>query len=73
MKKTDLLKVINIILALDFLIIAGTALSHDIIVETGFYRQFHAYPGYLLITLVAVHLFLNWNWVKATYLKKKSK
>lgn len=73
MKKTGLLKVINILLAVDFLIIAGTAVSHGILIETGYYRQFHAYPGFLLIALVAVHLFLNWNWVKITYLKKKSK
>ena len=71
MKKTELLKVVNIILALDFLIIAGTALLRDFIIETGYYRQLHAYPGFLLIALVAVHLFLNWNWVKGTYFKKK--
>ena len=73
MKKTDLLKVINIILALDFLIIAGTALSRDFIIDTGYYRQFHAYPGFLLIALVATHLFLNWKWVKTTYFKTKKK
>ena len=72
MKKTDLLKVINILLAIDFVIIAGTAILHGIIINTGYYRQLHAYPGFLFIALVTVHLFLNWNWVKATYLKKKS-
>ena len=71
MKKADLLKVINIILALDFIIIAGTALSRNYIIETGYYRQLHAYPGFLLIVLVATHLFLNWNWVKTAYFKKK--
>lgn len=73
MKKADLLKVINIILAFDFLIIAVTAILHDFIIETGYYEQFHALPGFFLIALVAVHLFLNWNWVKTTYLKKKKK
>ncbi len=71
MKKTDLLKVINIILAFDFLIIAGTALLRGLIIDTGYYRQLHAYPGFLLIALVAVHLFLNWNWIKGAYFKKK--
>ena len=71
MKKADLLKVLNIILALDFLIIAGTALLRDFIIETGYYRQFHAYPGFLLIVLVVTHLFLNWKWVKTTYFRKK--
>jgi len=71
MKKADLLKILNIILALDFIIIAGTALLRNFIIETGYYRQFHAYPGFLLIALVAVHLFLNWNWVKNTYFRKK--
>ena len=73
MKKADLLKVVNIILALDFIIIAGTALLRDFIIDTGYYRQFHAYPGFFLIALVAVHLYLNWNWVKASYFKKKTK
>ena len=71
MKKADLLKIVNIFLALDFLIIAGTALLRDFIIETGYYRQFHAYPGFILIVLVAIHLFLNWKWVKTTYFKKK--
>ena len=71
MKKAGLLKVVNILLAVDFLIIAGTAILHEIIIETGYYSQVHALPGFIFIALVALHLFLNWNWVKATYLKKK--
>jgi hypothetical protein len=30
----------------------------------------HAPTGFLLITLVVLHLVLNWNWVKANYFKQ---
>ncbi|MBI9101804.1 MAG: DUF4405 domain-containing protein [Spirochaetales bacterium] len=71
MKPTGVLKIINVLLALDFLLIATTAIFHNLIAPTGFYRPFHALPGFIFLGLVIIHLFLNRKWIKANYFKKK--
>ena len=70
MSKNKALKVVNLVLLV--LIInqmVGAFLyggiSHELF-EWG-----HERAGMLLAVVVAVHLGLNWNWVKANYFKKK--
>ena len=70
MTRNKALKVVNIVLLV--LIInqmVGAFLyggiSHELF-EWG-----HERAGMLLAVVIAVHLALNWNWVKANYFKKK--
>ena len=65
------LKVINLLLAIDFIIIAVTAIFNNLIQATGFYFFAHAIPGFLFLVLVICHLILNRKWIKANYGSKK--
>ena len=65
------LKIINLLLAIDFLIVAGTAIFNNLIQATGFYFFAHAIPGFLLLGLVICHLILNRRWIKTNYFSRK--
>lgn len=70
MKRQNLLKIINLILLLDFILIASTAILHELIIPTGLYGLLHALPGFLFVILIIFHLILNKAWLKNTYLHK---
>lgn len=70
MTKSAKLKVINLLLAIDLVIIAVTALLHSPIADLGLYRPLHVLPGTLFLLLAASHLILNRGWIKSTYFKK---
>lgn len=72
MKKTKALRFINVLLAIDLIIIITTAAFHGQIYPTGYYRMAHALPGTIFVMLISLHLFLNWSWIKSNYLKRKS-
>ena len=67
---TKLLKTINLLLAVDFMILIITAILHEVLIPLGIYGPLHVIPGILLVVLVGTHLFLNRKWIKTTYLKK---
>jgi|SaaInlStandDraft_4_1057021.scaffolds.fasta_scaffold97208_2 hypothetical protein len=69
MKKA--LKIVNILLAIDFIILASSGILHNLVVPTGLYPPLHIIPGFTLVTLVVIHLILNRKWIKATYFTKK--
>lgn len=71
MKKGSVLRILNILLAADFLLIAGTAIFHELIIQTGYYRVVHAIPGFIFLVLVLAHLILNRKWIKTNYFKTK--
>ena len=71
MTQKKALKIVNLIIAVDFLIILLTALFNIRIYATGLYFYFHAIPGIILAVLIGLHLFLNRAWIKNTYFKKK--
>jgi len=72
MKKNKMLRIINLLLAIDLLLVITTAALSDYIYPTGYYRTLHVLPGSIFVALLAVHLFLNWAWIKSNYLKKKN-
>ncbi len=37
------------------------------------YAIWHVFPGYFLVLLIVLHVFLNWGWVKMHYFNKKEK
>lgn len=71
MKKSTVLKILNPILAVLLVSQAVTGIFHARIpYET--YEIVHGGGGYLFVAGVALHILLNWSWVKATYLRRKS-
>lgn len=73
MKSVKMLRILNLLLAADFLVIGVTAILNDLIQTTGFYFYFHAIPGFVFLILVILHLTLNWKWIKTNYLKSGKK
>ncbi len=70
MKKAQTLKILNPIIAVLFVSQAVTAIAHESI-PYEVYKVVHGAGGFLFVLLVALHITLNWSWVKATFLKKK--
>lgn len=73
MSKLKLLKIINPILACTIVLQIFTGLFHDFIIEISYdlFKIVHSINAYLLSGLVAIHLFLNWNWIKSSYFSRK--
>ncbi|MFC1582390.1 hypothetical protein ACFL4W_02505 [Planctomycetota bacterium] len=72
MKKRFILRAVNLVLALSFLWVAGTAVLHDQLIEV--FHKLHPAGGFIMIAMVIAHLILNWGWIKNNYLpflKKK--
>ncbi|MEI7751117.1 MAG: DUF4405 domain-containing protein [Candidatus Omnitrophota bacterium] len=76
MSKSEMLRYINLPLALSFLIQTGTALT--ILSEVRLPNKdllfgIHEYNGLALIALIAAHIFLNWSWIRVTFFPAKKK
>ena len=69
MNKQKVLKIVNSVMAADFILLAGTALSDDIIPKE-IYQIVHPILGYTFLVCVLSHVYLNWNWIKTNMLKK---
>lgn len=70
MKRNTFLKILNPVLAVFFVNQAVTVLLRDhLSYET--FGIFHKNGGKILILLILIHITLNFNWVKANYLKRK--
>lgn len=69
MKRSTALKILNPILLVLFVSQAMTGLFHTKISYKAF-EFFHEGGGKILIALIAVHIILNFNWVKANYFPK---
>jgi len=69
MKRATALKVLNPILAVVVANQIVTGLSRETIPYETF-EVMHGGGGILVAVAVVLHVVLNWNWVKATYLKK---
>lgn len=70
MNKSKMLKIINPIMTIIFLCLAGSGLANNFIP----YEIFHAVHGKLgfaFVVLVLIHIYLNWNWIKSQFFKKK--
>lgn len=70
MQKNKALKIVNLILAFLFVGIAISGIFQDFIPYETF-RTFHPLTGYALVITVCIHIFLNFNWIKVNYLKRK--
>ena len=70
MNKRNLLKIVNVILAILILNQATTALLHDLLSRDAF-EFLHEGGGVILFLAALVHVYLNWAWVKANILPGK--
>jgi len=69
MKKNTMLKILNPILAVFFLNQVISALFRDSFSRPAF-DIFHKTAGIILFCLIALHIILNFNWIKASYFSK---
>lgn len=69
MKKNTVLKILNPIMGLLVLNQALTGLLRDALPYDAF-EMLHEGGGPALVAVIALHVFLNWNWIRATYFKK---
>ena len=72
MNKRNLLKIVNVLLAILILNQATTALIHDLLPKDAF-EFLHEGGGVTMFVLALVHVYLNWAWVKANILPGRKK
>lgn len=70
MKKSDLLKGVNTVLAVSFVLQLSTGLLNNSLPHKVF-EFVHEGGGLFLAGCVVAHLALNWSWVKMTFFSKK--
>ena len=76
MIKQKILRVLNVLLFINFLIVVIAQLVYQYHPELNgeeFVLKYHATGGYIFIILVILHFILNFRWVKNAYFKKKKK
>lgn len=71
MTKQKLLKIVNGLLIIDFVIVGTLGVLHNYIPYT-IYRRVHGGGGYVLVALVITHAVLNWSWIRNTYFGKRN-
>lgn len=69
MKRNTMLKILNPVLALFFINQAITVIFRESLSYRVF-GIFHKGGGAILLCLIAVHIILNFNWVKANYFSR---
>ena len=69
MKRNTALKILNPILLVLFVNQAVTVLFLDELPHKAF-QIFHKGGGAVLLIFIAVHIILNFNWIKASYFPK---
>jgi len=69
MKRNTILKILNPVLAVFFINQAITVIFRESLSYKAF-GIFHKTAGMILLCLIAVHIILNFNWVKANYFSK---
>lgn len=69
MKKSTALKIVNVALFINIVLLGFSGLFHaSIPYET--YSAVHPVFGYILCGLAVLHLILNWTWIKGVLFKK---
>jgi hypothetical protein len=73
MTKSNLLKIVNPVLILLFLSQALTGIFHDVIQEISYesFKVIHGFGGYLFAAAALFHFYLNWQWIKSNFLKRR--
>jgi hypothetical protein len=69
MKKATLLKIVNIIVALLFIVQAGSGIGHSVLPDQVF--AIHGTTGLVFAFFVVLHVILNWAWIRSNVFKKR--
>lgn len=70
MKRNTMLKILNPILGILLVNQIVTGLLNDSISHETF-ETLHKPGGIVLTIAIALHVFLNWNWIKANFFKRR--
>jgi hypothetical protein len=70
MNKQKVLKVVNILMAIDLIALVTTAMLDETLPPEVFARV-HPLLGLILVTFVIIHLILNFSWIKSSYFAHK--
>ena len=73
MKKLQLLKIVNTVLLVSFIVQAASSLIIFFRIKlpnTPLVFTVHEYNGLLIIVLMVLHIWLNWGWIKMNILRK---
>ncbi len=73
MEKQRLLKIVNILLAIAFLMTATGGVVRFFapdVIPYELFRSVHPIFGLTLVLLAGIHIFLNFNWIKSAYFHK---
>jgi hypothetical protein len=70
MDKMKLLKKLNPVLGLSFLLQAISVVFMVLGMAPGWLYKAHAINGMIFIIIVLVHITLNWSWIKVNFFKK---
>lgn len=71
MKKVKALRLVNALLAIDFILIVTTAITKYTWFDLGIYTMVHAIPGFIFAGLILCHVLLNREWIKKNYFKSR--
>jgi len=74
MNKAVALRIVNMALLFSFTIQAVTGIIMSLGIKTHHARlifEIHEHNGLLMIIIVAMHIALNWGWIRANFLKKR--
>lgn len=68
MKKQEALRIVNPLMALSFLAVAGVALARlaGLLGDPALFRSVHRPAGIAFIALAVIHVWLNWGWIAST-------
>ena len=67
MKKSTLLKIVNLFVAILFIVQAGTGMGHSVLPDQVF--AIHGYTGFAFAIFVVLHIVLNWAWIRSNFFK----
>ena len=74
MNKGGALRIVNMILFFSFVIQAITSITILLRIKTHYTHlifEIHEYNGIFMIIVAAMHITLNWGWIKANFFKKR--
>lgn len=70
MKKTTLLKMVNLCIAGTLVVVAGTAAAATLF-QVPVY-SLHQYAGYAFVLFAMLHIALNWAWIRSNFFKRST-
>ncbi len=75
MNKAKLLRAVNILLFISFIIQAVTGVIFALGIRVPYLRalaEIHEYNGLILAAVACVHILLNFGWIKANFFTKRN-